>query len=56
MLVYLKQPSLYKLKRFQTVERRRNVLENKMFGNTNMIVQKQNADYSDAFEIILKDK
>lgn len=56
LLVYIKKPSVYNLRKIRSVEDRKRTLETKMLSSRNLTIADNNQEYSEAYELILKEK
>ncbi len=56
LFVYIKKPSLYNLRRIRSVEDRKKNLEYRMLTNQTLTVSQNNQEYSEVFDLVLKDR
>ena len=56
LLVYIKKPSVYNLRKMQSVEDRKLMIEQRLGSNKNMTISPNNQEYAEAFDLVLKDK
>lgn len=56
LLVYIKKPSVYNLRRIRSVEDRKTNLEQRMLTNQTLTVSQNNPEYSEVLALVLKDR
>lgn len=54
LLVYIKKPSLYNLRKIRSMEDRKKVIEDRMLTNQSLTVSLTNREYSEAFDLVVK--
>lgn len=56
LLVYIKKPSVYNLRRIRSIEDRKLNLEKRMLTNQTLTVSQNNPEYAEVYDLVLKDK
>lgn len=56
LLVYIKKPSVYNLRRIRSVEDRKRQVQVRMITNQNLTISQNNPEYTEVFELVLKEK
>ena len=56
LLVYVRQPSVYNLRRIRSVEERKATLSNRMLASKHLTVSANNQEYADAYELVVKEQ
>ena len=56
LLVYVKKPSVYNLRRIQSVEERKKRVEKRLLASSNLTVATNNKEYKEVFDLVMKDK
>jgi hypothetical protein len=54
LLVYIKKPSLYNLKKIRSIDDRKRAIEERMLTTQNLTVSLTNREYSEAYELVVK--
>lgn len=54
LLIYIKKPSIYNLRRIRSVEDKKKTLENKLLTSNTLTVSNNNQEYSEAYDLIVK--
>ena len=56
LLVYVKKPSVYNLRRMQSIDQRKKKLENRLLSSQNLTIATNNREYKEVFDLVLKDR
>lgn len=56
LLVYIKKPSIYNIRKIRSVEDRKKTLESKLLTSNTLTISENNPEYSEAYDLILKEK
>lgn len=56
LLVYVKKPSVYNLRRIQSVEERKKRVEKRLLASSSLTVATNNKEYKEVFDLVMKDK
>jgi hypothetical protein len=54
LLVYIKKPSVYNLRKIRSIEDRKRTIEERMLTTQNLTVSLTNREYSEAYELVVK--
>lgn len=54
LMVYIKKPSVYNLKKIRSIEDRKKNLQNRMITNQTLTVSQNNPEYAEVVDLVLK--
>ena len=54
--MYVKKPSVYNLRRMQSIDQRKKKLENRLLSSQNLTIATNNREYKEVFDLVLKDR
>jgi hypothetical protein len=54
LLIYIKKPSVYNLRRIRSLEDRKKTIEQRLLTTQSLTISQNNQEYAEAFEVVLK--